>query len=105
MKKLIILICLTVLVGGCFLAIGCGKNNGKVAGIYTNLYGDTLTLTNDGNSTLKFAFIDRPAGHGSFSYDGKEIKIALPKFALVMILKVAGDNLVSTHPDVIWTKK
>jgi len=110
MKRLMTLICLLVLVGECFLIIGCGNKNKEVAGIYTTSYGDTLTLTNDGSATLKFGFMyDQPAGHGSFSYNGKEVKITLPKYwrwrVLVMIFKVAGDNLLRTHPDEIWVKQ
>lgn len=111
MKRLMTLICLLVLVGGCILVIGCGNGNGKVAGIYTNLYGDTLALKNDGSFTeemLPIMHLEGAIYHGSFSYNGKEIKIKTlakhPKNNWVEIWQVAGNTLLDPM-GTLWTKQ
>lgn len=113
MNKVMTLVCLLVLVGGCILVIGCGNNNEKVAGIYnrqeTNGQELKLVLTNDGDVTLvvsRYSHTGFEGGthSGSFSYDGKKIKIRIPDNKLDETWQVAGNNLISTNGNV-WIKQ
>ena len=104
-NKIATLACISMLVVGCILVIGCGSNNGKagsnnekVAGIYRS--DDMNLMLGSYGSVILDMFEETDPNllcegrHGSFSYDGKEIKIKFLTDNNVMIFKVEGDNLV-----------
>lgn len=77
------------------------SNIEKFAGVYSSS-DMNLALDSDGSVTLDMPSEPHPilGRGGSFSCDGKEIKIKFPEDKNVMTFKVAGDNLVGISPGV-----
>lgn len=106
-KLIGVLVILSVVI---LATMGCGSNNGKVAGIY-GIYGMTITLANDGSATLEIPYIpgthfnlEGETDHGSFSYNGKVVILKWAGKRADEIYQVAGNNLIDNQGDV-WKKR
>lgn len=112
MRRLLLSSLMLLTVAGALGVAGCGSGDlSKVSGIY-NSANMTLTLTSDGSATLKIPPVpainlEGEKRNGTYTFDGKEIRIKFSDGKDAYTFKVAGEDLIETSTGAegeVWKK-